>query len=455
MPGVGGDRLGARMGDGDLEFQPFAEDRLVLVVPAIDRDLRFDQSSFVYLESGFVGSSSEPTSSTGRRSTRVAPRGTTTDSTSTWSLAFEETSLKHATTCLLVLPLLALLTIGCADPAAHAANEAAATAVADTAQASLAGAAGATAERTFELTYRAVLEEIPEGADTVRVWLPYPGDDENQDVEVTEISSPVPWEVRREPEFGNRVLYLEIGDPGETLEVVMKARVRREEVLRKELHLAKDQGDPEADSAIAKWLEPDNLVPVHDERIQRLAEEVTADAETDLQKIRAIYDYVVETMTYSKEGTGWGRGDIYWACDAKTGNCTDFHALFTGLARASGIPAKFAIGFPVPADRGEGRIGGYHCWSEFHLEGYGWVPVDASEAAKDPAKKEYYFGGHDENRVEFSEGRDLVLDPEQEADPLNYFVYPHVEVDGRPHEAVVLDLSYRDVGPVAAPLAAP
>ena len=74
-----------------------------------------------------------------------------------------------------------------------------------------------------------------------------------------------------------------------------------------------------------RWLQPDRLVPL-DEQIRGIAAEVTAQAETPLEKARAIYDYVVDTMVYDKSGTGWGNGDIYWACDVKTGNCTDFHA---------------------------------------------------------------------------------------------------------------------------------
>ena len=96
-----------------------------------------------------------------------------------------------------------------------------------------------------------------------------------------------------------------------------------------------------------RWLQPDRLVPL-DERIREIAVDVTSEAETQLEKARAIYDYVVDTMVYDTSGTGWGNGDIYWACDVKTGNCTDFHALFIGLNRAVGIAATFEIGFPLP-----------------------------------------------------------------------------------------------------------
>lgn len=300
------------------------------------------------------------------------------------------------------------------------------------------------AVRTFEITYRAVIDGLPEGAREVKVWLPYPTDDESQEVEVTDVSSPYPTRVEKEPEFGNSVLYVAVEEPAaEPVAIEMKARVRRTEKLRKDFDRAAGRdGEPPAE--VAPWLEPDRLVPL-DGRIRELAAEVTEGKETDLEKARAIYDYVVDTMSYDKSGEGWGHGDIYWACDMKRGNCTDFHALFTGLNRAVGIPAKFAIGFPIPPDRGAGEIGGYHCWAEFWLDGYGWVPVDTSEARKHPEKREYFFGAHDENRVEFSEGRDLVLAPKQAGEPLNFFVYPYVEVDGEPWEEVEQTFTYRDL----------
>jgi transglutaminase-like putative cysteine protease len=146
-------------------------------------------------------------------------------------------------------------------------------------------------------------------------------------------------------------------------------------------------------------------------------------------------------------GTGWGNGDTFWACNERYGNCTDFHALFISLARTEGIPARFEIGFPVPDDRGAGAIGGYHCWVQFYLPGEGWIPIDASEAAKHPEKRELYYGTHPANRVQFTTGRDLVLSEAGRNQPLNYFIYPYVEIDGVPWRASVeTGFSYRDVG---------
>ena len=93
-------------------------------------------------------------------------------------------------------------------------------------------------------------------------------------------------------------------------------------------------------------------------------------------------------------------------------------------------------------------MSGYHCWGEFYAQGIGWVPVDASEAAKNPAKREYFFGAHDENRVEFTIGRDLILEPQQRGEPLNYFVYPYAEVDGKAFGSVERSFAYHDLSNV-------
>ena len=88
-------------------------------------------------------------------------------------------------------------------------------------------------------------------------------------------------------------------------------------------------------------------------------------------------------------------------------------------------------------------MGGYHCWAKFHTEDRGWVPVDISEADKDPSKKDYFFGKLNENRIMFTTGRDIDLSPKQDGKPLNYFVYPYVEVDGKPYPKEKIKLAFR------------
>ncbi len=298
--------------------------------------------------------------------------------------------------------------------------------------------------RTFEVTYTTSIKDLPAGADRLEVWIPYPHSDVAQQIEVEKVDSPYPTSIETDPSLGNEMIHLVVDHPDKSaFDVTQTFRVTRTEKIRKDFAEAMPHHG-ELPPDVARWLEPGRLVPL-DERIRKLSADVTEGATTDVEKARKIYDYVVSTMSYDKSGTGWGHGDIYWACDKKRGNCTDFHALFTGLARAAGIPARFEIGLPIPADRGSGKIAGYHCWVEFYLDGYGWVPIDASEAKKHPDKREYFFGAHDENRVQLSMGRDLELVPPQKGQPLNYFVYPYAEVDGKAWDGVGHSFEYHDL----------
>ena len=307
-------------------------------------------------------------------------------------------------------------------------------------------------ERKFRFEYKATVKDVPAGAKRLEVWIPVPHDGPFQTVTGLRIESPVPYKLQT-TQYGNRVLHLSIDNPAQTtFTVLMRFDAVRREHIQERLQQAslapvREKKDPD----MARWLRPDRLVPI-DGKVRQWAQEVVgaAGAKTDLEKARAIYNHVVSTVKYDKTGQGWGRGDIYYACDARRGNCTDFHAIFIGYARAQGIPARFSIGFPLPSARGEGQIAGYHCWAEFYVKGIGWIPVDASEAAKDPSRREYFFGAHDENRVEFTRGRDLTLSPKQKGDPLNYFVYPYVEADGKPLASVERAVSYRDQ-PAALP----
>jgi len=300
-------------------------------------------------------------------------------------------------------------------------------------------------ERNFELQYEAVLSNIPAGAEHFKYWMPVAHADTFQKIELLDIDAPVPYSMET-GDSGNQILH--IGKPpagADRLRVKLRLGVtRRERIVGTSSTSSETASLTEQERA--RFLQPDRLVPL-DDTIRKWAREVidAAGARTDLEKARAIYHHVVATVKYDKSGKGWGRGDIYYACENRRGNCTDFHAIFIGYARAVNVPARFTIGFPVPAQRGEGRIAGYHCWAEFFAAGVGWIPVDASEAAKDPTRREYFFGALDENRVAFSRGRDLVLNPPQQGAPLNYFIFPYAEIDGRPRAGIETTVSYRDL----------
>ncbi len=267
----------------------------------------------------------------------------------------------------------------------------------------------------FEFVYQVKLPEITGPA---RVWIPLAKTDAFQSVTVEELNIPMKWEKVHDRDYGNEicVLHPQPADSGKTIEV-------RYHVVRKEKAAYAATG-----TEAGRYLRPEKLVPIN-ATFRTLAEKAAAGKTDDVDRAKAIYAHVIGRMRYDKSGTGWGRGDAMYACDARTGNCTDFHAYFIALARSIGIPARFAIGATIPADENEGTIEGYHCWAEFLADGR-WVPVDISEAWKNPKLADYYFGHNPANRFELTKGRDLVVDPEPASGPINFLVYPLLEMNG-------------------------
>lgn len=304
--------------------------------------------------------------------------------------------------------------------------------------------AAAQATRHFTFHYAFTIKDVPSGQ-RVKVWFPAAQSDGYQHVRVLSTKSDLQLKKTHESRTGNEIYFAEAtkakgGDLH--FEVVY-------DVVRYE-HLTLGLIRPRLQNAVLDkkesqlYLSADKLVPITG-RPAQLAAQVTAGKDSPLAKARAIYDYVFANMTYDKSGTGWGHGDVLYACNAKKGNCTDFHSLFIAMARSQGIPARFEIGFPLP-DQTSGEIAGYHCWAEFFDPQNGWVPVDISEAWKHPEKKDYFFGAHDANRVQFSVGRDLKLNPPQQGEPLNYFVYPYAEVDGTEYSRIDTAFSFAHTG---------
>jgi transglutaminase-like putative cysteine protease len=305
--------------------------------------------------------------------------------------------------------------------------------------------------RTFRFTYNFTVKDIPAGAKSVRVWVPVPHSDQHQTVRVLSVKAPVKTRMTEEPEFGNRMIYAEIPNPASPkAEFTFVYEVTRREYSRGDYAQLKriDQTPAVVPASMDRFIAPDTLIPTNG-RIRQLSVEVTGSQNGTLAKAKAAYDYVFTTMRYDKTGSGWGRGDAVWACDSKRGNCTDFHSLFIGMLRSDGIPARFDIGFPLPENQDRGDIPGYHCWAEFYAPKTGWIPVDISEAWKAKQKENYFFGSVDANRVQFSTGRDVTLSPKQDGPPLNYFVYPYVEVDGKPYQTLDKQFSFQELTPSA------
>jgi transglutaminase-like putative cysteine protease len=291
--------------------------------------------------------------------------------------------------------------------------------------------------RSFTLDYQVSVQGVHAGSQ-VRLWLPIPPSNEQQVVTIARQALPSDGTFGTETKYGNQMVYCETRAAADRdIMAAISYDVKRREVRRR----LKDSGIKLTEKQQALFLSANALVPINSPQPSQLIEDIDQSSD-QLQLARQLYDRVDDHMKYDKSRPGYGKGDVLWACDSQFGNCTDFHSLFISFARTRGLPARFEIGFPLPPERGSGKIGGYHCWAYFFVNGNGWFPVDISEADKHPELKEYYFGNLTENRVTFSTGRDIVLTPPQNGPALNYFVYPYVEVDGNKWPADKLDLSF-------------
>jgi hypothetical protein len=301
----------------------------------------------------------------------------------------------------------------------------------------------------YEFTYRVELGAIEaEAGDALALWIPLPAETPDQRVLAQHFDAPFDAHETRDAQ-GNRMLHLAWRGPAPAgAAAELRVRVER----RPSQGIAHDAVAPGSPDEPGRHLGRTRRVPL-DGVIEQIAVQRSQGLESDTDKIRAFYDYVVENMRYAKHGEGWGEGDAIWACTERYGNCTDFHSLFLGLARSQGIPARFHIGFPIDPAASAGPVAGYHCWADAWDARRGWVPFDASEAWK--AKRfDDYFGTLPSDRIVFTTGRDLVLEPAQQGAPLNYFVYPYAERDGEPVD-VARSFSFRRLGAEAAARAAP
>lgn len=287
--------------------------------------------------------------------------------------------------------------------------------------------------RIVEAEYRCDVGAVPAGARVLDLWIPLPSEGPHQEIGALAVACPVFHEVTTEPVHGNRMVHVR-AEPALPVSVSIRFRA-----TRREARAGEPRDGPEPPASL---LAPCRLGPLDD--VVRDIAASACDGCAPGEAGRRLYDTVLARMRYDKSGEGWGRGDVRRACEKGFGNCTDFHALFVALCQARGIPARFEIGFPLPEDKALGEAKGYHCWAEFLDPARGWVPVDLSEADKDPSKAGYFFGRHCENRIAFTRGRDLVLAPPQQGEPQNFFIYPYAEADGSPLPAPGWSFRFRN-----------
>lgn len=293
-------------------------------------------------------------------------------------------------------------------------------------------------ERQVAVSFHSNLN-APANSKNVSLWIPYPVSDENQAVKKGSIDGNYSSHgIYKEKEFGNPLLYAEWNNPIKDRNLTYTFTITRKELIRKDF--------PKGESSFnqkefEKYLTATSLSPTVG-KVKEKAEAITKDKKTTLAKARAIYDWIVDNMYRDPQIKGCGFGEVESLLESLGGKCGDIHSVYVALARSVGVPAREVFGIRIPAGKEGDMTKAQHCWAEFYLPGYGWVPVDPSDVRKimlekkltlgeEKGYREYYFGAVDESRIAYGTGRDLILEPPQKDGKLNYFMYPYAEADGK------------------------
>ena len=303
--------------------------------------------------------------------------------------------------------------------------------------------------REFQIVTRL---EIASPKGKTQAWIPVPAVNEKEWFR----SSVSQWTtngnagLERDPRYGAEMVHIEWPNDqaAPVAEVISTIKVRDRAV-----DLSKP-GNPVALSAaeLKLYTGGTDLVPTGG-IVKETSDRITKGAATDLAKARAIYAWVVENTFRDAKVRGCGIGDI--ASMLKTGNlggkCADINALYVGLARAAGLPARDVYGVRVaPSKFGYKSLGAgsaviskaQHCRAEVYLAGFGWVPVDPADVRKvaleeppanlnigDPkvvAARDALFGSWETNWMAYNFAHDVAL-PGSDGPKLGFLMYPQGE----------------------------
>jgi len=242
--------------------------------------------------------------------------------------------------------------------------------------------------RTFEIVTRV---EVRQPTGPVRVWLPTP-------------IAVAPYQKTMGDNYhagGGHVVMIETTNENEpdTLgatwdEGVQPVLTLTSRVMTRDhsVDLATPAVPPVDIRTLGRFLRPTRLIPT-DGIVKATADTITKGAYTDIDKARAIYEWIVENTFRDPKVVGCGTGDIRFMLESKNlgGKCADINALYVGLARAAGLPARAVYGLRVArSEKGLVSLGlnsnnatkAQHCRAEVYLVGYGWVPVDPADVRK-------------------------------------------------------------------------
>jgi transglutaminase-like putative cysteine protease len=208
-------------------------------------------------------------------------------------------------------------------------------------------------------------------------------------------------------------------------------------------------------ASLARFLQPTSMLPT-DGIVKATAMDITRGAAADVDKAHAIYEWIVDNTFREASVKGCGVGDIRFMLESQNlgGKCADLNALYVGLARAAGLPARDVYGIRVArSELGYKSLGAssgvitksQHCRAEVHLAEYGWTPVDPADVrkvileeppgnlevtdAKVTSARKRLFGSWEMNWMAYNTAHDVTL-PGSAEKPLPFFMYPQAETGG-------------------------
>ena len=303
--------------------------------------------------------------------------------------------------------------------------------------------------RTYEITTRV---EVLKPAGVTRVWLPVPSveDGSQKPLDNSWTGNAREMRVVADGKYGAGIFYAEWPD-GEAKPVVeLTSRFMSRD---RAVDLAKPNPALRLDaSEVAFYTAATDLQPT-DGIVKKTALEITKGARTDVQKARALYDWIVDNTHRDPKTRGCGVGDIKAMLETGNlgGKCADLNALYVGLARSVGLPARDIYGLRVAKSQfGYRSLGAgtanvtraQHCRAEVFLAGYGWVPVDPADVRKVvleekpqpvtladplvPPVRQKLFGSWEMNWLAFNTAHDVAL-PGSKGAKVAFFMYPQLE----------------------------
>ncbi len=283
-------------------------------------------------------------------------------------------------------------------------------------------------------------------AEEARLWLPYPISDNYQRITNIKIKGDFAESaVYSDQVFQTPMLFASWDNGAKSRKLLFSFDVERQEVARRDF----PQNEPKWNPADYKeYLKSTSLGPTTGS-VKKLADKIIKGKTTVLAKAKAIYGWTVNNMYRDPETPGCGKGNVCELLEKPGGKCVDIHSAFVALARAAGVPAREVFGLRLAKKGSEDVSTWQHCWAEFFVPGYGWVPADPADVRKAMLTdnldlknpkivelRKYYWGGLDAYRVKLSMGRDLILNPRQKGLPLNYLMYPYAEIGNQVPDSI-------------------